>query len=774
MVPSLALRHGGVSVSVRELCRGLAGLGVEVDLWSTKRGFLPTVDRPEDRKLEEAGVRLRYFPVSAWSPAGDRYAYSPALRQALLERAPRVDLVHIHALWLYPTWIAAQACRRFQVPYVLSPCGALDPYSIGVRRALKRLYMALLERRTLQGAALMHFTSPLEQRRASTFGTDRPWAVVPRSLDLSAAEAPRPGAFRASHPEIKGRKILLFLGRLHPKKRLDLAVEAFILASRQREDLHLVIAGPDDGTAADARRRLESAGLQGRATFTGLLSGEEKGSAFREAALFLLPSQDENFGVAALEAMRAGVPVLLSSEVGLAEAVAGANAGLTLPLDARAWASAIASLLENPQRLRTMGGNGRDLAEREFSSAGVARRMRDQYRKVLRDFRPLPEFASVWKTRIARAARWFLNGFLEWVRTVLWPRPRPRHPRRICIYRIGNIGDLVCALPAMAAVRAASPEARLTLLTSPGKPGAQGARELLGGASWINEMMVYHTSEVAALKGRLRLVRDLRRRHFDLWIELPNDLATLRSSLRNMLFAKLAGAGYGWGWRINTVRWWARAQSERLRFPAETDRLLQTIREAGFGAPPQPAHLVPFQNSDRQAAERILEGLGLVDKPFVCLAPGAKRPLNRWPPEHFAEIGRTLVGRGLGVLILGGQGDALVCAEIAGRIGAGAASLSGRVSLPEACAVLERCKGVVCNDSGVQHLAAAVGARCISLFSSWQHRTKWNPAGSGHVVLQPWVGCHTCLLDACPYDNRCIQLIEPEEVKLWLDRILGS
>lgn len=383
VVPSLALRNGGVSASVRELCRGLAKLGVGVNLWSTKGGFLPEADEPADRKLEEAGVQLRYYPISARLPFGERYAYSPALRRALLERVPQIDLVHIHMLWRYPTWAAARICRRFGVPYVLSPCGALDPYSLSIRPHLKRLYAACAEGKTLRKAALIHFTSSLEQSHAFTFGAAQPTAVVPCSLE-TLEEFPSPGEFRARHPEIGNRKILLFLGRLHPKKGLDRVAEAFLRCAQRCPDTHLVIAGPDNGAATGTRRRLESAGLSGRVTFPGFLFGAEKWSAYQDASLFLLPSQDENFGVTVLEALRAGVPVLLSPHIGLAKVVAEAQAGLILPLDTQVWAGAIAALLENPEKLRAMGNNGRHLSEKEFSSAGVARQMRETYALVLR------------------------------------------------------------------------------------------------------------------------------------------------------------------------------------------------------------------------------------------------------------------------------------------------------------------------------------------------------------------------------------------------------
>src|SRR5271166_4941818 len=118
----------------------------------------------------------------------------------------------------------------------------------------------------------------------------------------------------------------------------------------------------------------------------------------------------------------------------------------------------------------------------------------------------------------AEALRASGNAILKGAARGAWPRRRPVDAQRVCIYRIGNIGDTACAIPAMHAIRRAYPAARLTLVTSPGKAGSIGARELLDGVSWIDEMVVYHAEDIAAVRGRIELIRNLRARRFDVWI----------------------------------------------------------------------------------------------------------------------------------------------------------------------------------------------------------------------------------------------------------------
>lgn len=358
---------------------------------------------------------------------------------------------------------------------------------------------------------------------------------------------------------------------------------------------------------------------------------------------------------------------------------------------------------------------------------------------------------------------WLLNTMLRVVANCLWPRRRPLQAQRVCIYRIGNVGDTICAIPAMAAVRRAYPHAHLTLLTSPGDRGLAGARELLGGADWLDEIRVYYNPDIRTMRGRWNLLKELRQRAFDVWIELPNNRCTLGAALRNLLFARLAGTRWGYGWRINTINWALQAQSEQIVFPTETDRFLGIVRQAGIRADvvsfPLPLNMHHARTVDSLLQQHRVDGASL-----LAIAPGASRPAKRWPTERFVELARLLVKRGFQVVLVGRRSETGICRQIQQSAGSGITNLAGQTELLETCELLKRCSRAISNDSGVQHLAAAMGTPCISLFPCRDVPGKWWPYGDQNIVLRKWVRCHTCLLDVCPRDNHCLKLIEVSEV----------
>jgi len=371
----------------------------------------------------------------------------------------------------------------------------------------------------------------------------------------------------------------------------------------------------------------------------------------------------------------------------------------------------------------------------------------------------------------ARALRASANAILNGAARCAWPRRRPLDAERVCIYRIGNIGDTACAIPAMHAIRRAYPVAHLTLVTSPGKLGSVGARELLDGVSWLDEIVVYHAEDIATARGRLALVSQLRARNFDVWIELPAVAASLSTSFRNLMVARSAGVRWGFGWRYEP-RFAARAQSTFIDFPDEVARLLEIVRAAGFAADESDFPL-ELSDSTRRTVTALLDQAGLADSErLIAFAPGAKLEPNRWPGDRFIEVGRNLAERGYSIVVLGGGSDAPMCERIAKAIGRNAASLAGKTTVRESCEMLARCGMLICNDSGVQHLAAAVGTPCVSLFTRREFPGMWWPHGPQHEVLLKDVECHTCFLDACPYDNKCIKAIGVDEVIAAADRVL--
>ena len=353
--------------------------------------------------------------------------------------------------------------------------------------------------------------------------------------------------------------------------------------------------------------------------------------------------------------------------------------------------------------------------------------------------------------------------FLKMVRKLFWPRKRPANAKTVCIYRIGNIGDIICALPAMHAIRQAYPGSRLILLTSPGKRGMPGAKELLEGASWLDKIIVYYSDEIDTYRKQMAFIGSLRSESIDVCFELPNDLGTLRTSLRNMAVVRLFGSSWAFGWRISTIRWNARTQSEKIVFPNEVDRLLKTMADAGidsFGC----SFPLPVNEKHKQSVNKLIASFDDHKRPLAAIAPGAKRPTNRWPADRFVEVVRRLKEIGVNIVLVGGSEDKVVCSTINELSGKACLNLAGATTLLESAALLERCQLAVVCDSGIQHIAAAMGTPCISLFSARDMWGKWFPYGSAHTIIRKWPECHTCFLETCPKDNLCMRMISTKEV----------
>ena len=374
--------------------------------------------------------------------------------------------------------------------------------------------------------------------------------------------------------------------------------------------------------------------------------------------------------------------------------------------------------------------------------------------------------------RLASVVRLAGNGVIELLRCVLWPRRRPLHAERICIYRIGAIGDLVCAMPAMFAIRRAHPQAHLTLLTTPGKyRGARHAQDLLGSAKWIDDIITYEIDEIGSIAERLELGAKLRAHRFDLWFDLTLERASFSRIIRDMMLARLIGARWACGWRLEHLGFAVRAEAEVKEFPNEVERLAGVLRACGING--DATRFPPFADKGNDDTVKLLLGdPNFAGRPLVAIAPGARRPCNLWPLERFAAVSADLASRGIAVVLIGSDHDRASCEQIRSRCDNHLINLAGKLTLLESCALLRRCDLLICVDSAPQHLAAAVGGRCVALFSQRNPRRRWYPHGGQHRVLEGSVKCHSCLLDACPYDNRCMKQITVEQVLGAVDGIL--
>jgi len=351
-----AWRYGGTIFAVHGLCRALAARGHDVEVFTTNVDGERVVDVPLRQRVTLDGVKVMYFPSLF-----RRLYWSPSMRTALASAMGSYDLVHLHAIYLWPEVAAARAARRAHVPYVISPRGMLVPELIRQKsRLAKAVWLELVERRNFARAAAIHFTSALEWRDAQRVGLPLPAPfVVPNGVETR----PRP-------PIPRDERTLLCLGRVSWKKGIDRVIEVL----PGLDNVRLLVAGNDDERLIPRLRGLaKRLGVAGRVEFLGPVYGAAKDEVLARATLFVLMSRSENFGNAVLEALAMETPVVVSPEVGIAEEVAGAGVG-AVGLDA------LALLLKDPARRAEMGKKGRELVASRFGWPGVAIQMEDAYR----------------------------------------------------------------------------------------------------------------------------------------------------------------------------------------------------------------------------------------------------------------------------------------------------------------------------------------------------------------------------------------------------------
>ena len=257
----------------------------------------------------------------------------------------------------------------------------LDPWSLSQKRWKKRLALALGWRTVLNRAAALHLLNEDESRLVAGLGLTAPVEIIPIGVPLEEIDQGRPGAFAARHPALAGHPYVLFVSRLHFKKGLDYLADAFRLVADRHPDARLVVVGPDGGARADFEGRVKAAGLSGRVHVLGPVSTRDKWDALAGAACFCLPSRQEGFSMAILEALAARVPAVISEACHFPE-VGEHGAGEVVPLDAAAVAAALDRALSDPDRRREMGAAGRRLVEERYTWARVAETSLDVYQRA--------------------------------------------------------------------------------------------------------------------------------------------------------------------------------------------------------------------------------------------------------------------------------------------------------------------------------------------------------------------------------------------------------
>lgn len=373
-----AIRYGGPIYSVHGLCKAQVEFGHDVRVFTTNVDGPGVSNVPIAEPIDVDGVKVRYFPTGL----GRRLYRSPAMAKALERSVATFDVVHLHSVFLWPTHAAARTARAHGVPYILTPRGMLIGALIRRKsRFLKRAWLALFGRAAIEAASAVHMTTELEAAEFAKLKLKaRRIRVIPNGVD-SPPEAS--AARRRESAAFKWR--ILSLGRLSWKKGLDRLVEATV----DVPEAELVIAGNDeDGLWPRLDRLAQRCGVGERVVYVGPIYGDSKWDLIRSADLFVMPSASENFGLATLEAMACGRPVVVTPDVGLAPTILEAGAGLVVEAEPRVLGGALARLLAAGPLRTQMGEAGRAAATR-FSWVGIVEQMDAAYAEVIserRDF----------------------------------------------------------------------------------------------------------------------------------------------------------------------------------------------------------------------------------------------------------------------------------------------------------------------------------------------------------------------------------------------------
>ena len=297
----------------------------------------------------------------------------------------RFDVVHVHALFSFASTLAMTCARGHKVNYIVRPLGVLNRYGMERRRpGLKRLSFRFVELPLLRHAARLHYTSQREKHEAEETGVRGPSAVIPIGIDVAQFDRlPGPGRFFERFSAAKGRTIILFLSRIDPKKGLELLLPAFAATSRKFPEALLVIAGAsEDGYLACLQELARSLHLENSVLWTGRLDEADKLSALAASTVFVLPSLSENFGIALVEALAAGLPCFATEGVAVAEDMRERDAGLVGAVEVSSIARALERLLGDEALRMRLGANARRLAVERFSLEAMGTALSRMYREL--------------------------------------------------------------------------------------------------------------------------------------------------------------------------------------------------------------------------------------------------------------------------------------------------------------------------------------------------------------------------------------------------------
>ena len=372
---------GGISLFYN-LSKNLTKRGHEVVVYTTdiKDRYSRLTEIQGGRNID--GIKVCYYRnISNTLATKYRLSVPRGMSLAIRRKINSFDIIHLHNFRTFQNILIHHYAKKYDIPYVLQAHGSLTTFFH--KRWLKRIFDVIWGRRILKDVSKVFALTPIEAEQYKNMGvSEHKIEIVPNGLDLSEFDnLPERGEFRTKYGLDANQKIILFLGRIHRIKGLDLLIKVFSDLAKFLDDVKLVIAGPDDGYLTSLKKLVADSEISEKVLFTGPLYGQEKLKAYVDADVYILPSFYETFPMTLLEAMACGTPVIVTDRCGIVDVING-QAGLVVPYDKDQLRDALLHMLSDDQMRLRFGEKGKLLVREKFNWEKIAEQVEGVYRGV--------------------------------------------------------------------------------------------------------------------------------------------------------------------------------------------------------------------------------------------------------------------------------------------------------------------------------------------------------------------------------------------------------
>ena len=375
-------RFGGITAVSYNLAKSLVKRGHDVTVYTTdisdKYSRIPDIKGVKHID----GINVLYFKNLSNSLASNRFYLPVGFVRMVKKELKNFDIIHLHDFRSFQTIAVHHYAKKYGIPYVLQAHGSLTAFL--QKGMLKKIFDRLWGYRILKDAAKVIAVTQMEVEQYKSMGvSEDKIEIVPNGIDLTEFDnLPERGEFRKKYGLDSNRRVILYLGRIHKTKGIDLLVKAFARLSNDFSDTKLAIAGPDDGYLPALKKLVADLEISDKVLFIGPLYGKEKTSAYADADVFVNPRPDEIFGVVFIEALACGTPVICSTGCGIADVIDG-QVGLAVPYNEEQLSSAILRMLSDAKLRQEFGDSGKSLVREQFNWDNIAGQVEDIYQSVV-------------------------------------------------------------------------------------------------------------------------------------------------------------------------------------------------------------------------------------------------------------------------------------------------------------------------------------------------------------------------------------------------------